>query len=163
MTFAADRMLGRLAKWLRALGFDTIYCARLDKQEVRQVLAEGRVILTRDTRLIKELPPERAIFIKYDRLEDQLRQLSASGHIRYDPGSAFLRCMRCNQPLVRITKEQARENAPDYVAATQPVFYSCQACKRIYWPGTHHEHMIDFLKRALSANKPDVSTEPDDR
>ncbi len=155
MTFAADRMLGRLAKWLRALGFDTLYCARLDKEDVRRRLAEGRVILTRDTRLIKRLPQEQAVFIEHDRLEDQLRQLRSSGHIRFNPRASFLRCMRCNEPLERMDREQAREKTPDFVGATQPEFYSCPACGRIYWPGTHHGRMAEFLRRALDVDSSD--------
>ena len=145
--FAVDAMLGRLARWLRILGHDVAYGPHLRR---RTLLAcarqEGRLVLTRDTRLVRErnLPPH--LFIVSDHFREQLRQVAGAVTLR---GDAFLgRCLDCNRPLETVPRERAEGKVPMYVWATQAEFHSCGGCGRLYWPATHHAHMRQELAAA---------------
>ena len=78
MRFAADDMLGKLARWLRMMGFDVTWSNQVtDEEVVRQGREEGRIILTRDTQLIRRLQPEEFLFVHDDFLEGQMREFFA--------------------------------------------------------------------------------------
>jgi uncharacterized protein with PIN domain len=142
--FAADRMLGRLARWLRILGHDVAYGPHLGGHTLATCARrEGRLLLTRDTRLCRdpELPPH--VFIHSDHFREQLREVAAVVPLG---GSAFLgRCLDCNRPLIPASRDEARERVPPYVAATQERFLGCSGCGRLYWGATHRAHMLDEL------------------
>ena len=144
MKFAADRMLGKLAKWLRIMGQDVIYGPHLSGYGlIRAARQEGRLILTRDQRLKQKQPPE-FIVIKSDRCHEQVRQvIEACG---LDPlAQAFSRCLLCNALLEPRPKEVIAARVPPYVLSTQERFFACPGCNRIYWPATHHEKMLTEL------------------
>jgi len=143
--FAIDKMLGRLATWLRIIGQDATYGGHLSGQAlVRHARAEGRTILTRDRRLLRQPAGVPLLFIESDHFRDQLRQVVAAFQI--DPlGHTFTRCARCNEPVVPIAKAEVADRVPPYVLATQTCFARCPRCKRIYWPATHHEHVAKEL------------------
>ena len=144
--FAADRMLGRLVKWLRAIGQDVIYGPHLTGYGlIRAARQENRLILTRDRGLKKKHPPE-FIFIGSDRYGEQLRQvIEACGLEPWD--KLFTRCLNCNSLLQSRSKESVQEIVPSYVFATQEKFCWCPQCRRVYWPATHHEKMIAELEK----------------
>jgi hypothetical protein len=150
MTFAADCMLGRLAKWLRALGYDVLYMRKLEEQAALRFIESGRIILTRNTRLKGRLPKDKAILIEYDRAEGQLAQLARIGTIKFDLNTAFRRCMRCNSSLKPVSRLEVADLVPDHVYHCYSFFHSCPACGRIYWPGTHHERMKELLERSCT-------------
>jgi uncharacterized protein with PIN domain len=138
--FVVDRMLGRLARWLRVLGHDVAYGAHLGgRTAVGCARRDGRVLLTRDTRLLRDphLPPH--LFITSDRFRDQLREVA--GHFALGTGDRFRRCLECNQLLEEVSREQARDRVPPYVWAAAARFLRCAHCARLYWPATHQEHM----------------------
>ena len=153
MKFAADRMVGRLAKWLRALGYDTIYVRNMDEKVAVRLMREGWTVLTRNTRLAKRKADKNLVFVEYDRLEDQITQLAESGLIRFDKDKAFSRCIRCNEPLEILPREEASDRVPEYIYNSQPHFFQCPRCGRIYWPGTHHDRMAELLERLPSSEK----------
>ena len=145
--FAVDAMLGRLARWLRILGHDVAYGPHLRR---RTLLAcarqEGRLVLTRDTRLVRErnLPPH--LFIVSDHFREQLHQVAETVPLG---GDTFLgRCLDCNRPLETVPRERAEGQVPMYVWATQAEFHRCGGCGRLYWPATHHAHMRQELAAA---------------
>ena len=142
--FAADRMLGRLARWLRILGHDVAYGPHLGGRTlVTCARREGRVLLTRDTRLRRDpqLPPH--VFVHSDHFREQLREVATAMPLG---GSTLLgRCLDCNRPLVVVSHDEARERVPPYVAATQARFLGCAGCGRLYWGATHREHMLSEL------------------
>ena len=146
--FAADRMLGRLVKWLRVIGQDVIYGPHLTGHGlIRAARQEDRLILTRDRRLKKKHPPE-FIFIDSDRYDEQLRQVIETCHLkRLD--RLFTRCLECNSLLLSRSKEAVREIVPAYVFSTQEKFSWCPRCRRVYWPATHHERMLQELDTIL--------------
>jgi uncharacterized protein with PIN domain len=150
--FAADRMLGRLAKWLRIIGQDVIYGRHLTGYGlIRAARAENRVILTRDRRLRQKQPPP-YILIESDHFREQLRQVITQ--CRLDPEQKpFSRCLECNTALEPRAKASVEEIVPAYVFATQEQFSACPQCRRIYWPATHRERIAAEL-RSLSGSEP---------
>ncbi len=138
--FAADFMLGRLARWLRVLGHDVVWGPHLRRRTlVDTARREGRVLLTRDTRLLRDphLPPH--VFIHSDHFRDQLREVAAAVPIGTAP--AFTRCLDCNRPLEEVARDDVRDRVPPFVFATQPRFRRCPGCDRLFWPATHRDHM----------------------
>lgn len=143
--FAADKMLGRLARWLRIIGQDVTYGIHLSGYElVRAARKEGRLILTRDRGIRKKNPPA-LLLIQSDQFRDQLKQVV---HVcGLDPfKDLFTRCVECNSPLAPIPKESVGRKVPPYVFSTQKQFSFCRCCQRIYWPATHQQKMMDELK-----------------
>ena len=121
LKFAADRMLGRLAKWLRIIGQDVIYGRHLSGRGlVRAATQERRVMLTRD-RSIRRWNPDRCIFIRDDHFRAQLKQVVEACGL--DPFAGLLtRCVECNESLRPIVKEQIADTVPPYVLETQDTF-----------------------------------------
>jgi uncharacterized protein with PIN domain len=146
MRFLADAMVGRLAKWLRALGYDTLYHrAGDDEALLATAAAEGRVLLTRDTHLPLASLPAGSLFIRSDRVEDQLREVLRAYALR--PTSPGTRCLRCNTILVPVPREGVAGRVPEFVLTRYTAFRTCPACGRIYWPGTHRARMDEVLAR----------------
>jgi len=147
--FFADAMLGRLATWLRVLGCDTAYEKAIgDKELVERAEKEDRIILTRDTLLVKRRGARaRSFFVEGDGSEDQLRQVAERFSI--GGGDVLTRCVRCNIVLEMAQKESVRELVPPYVYETQEEFSRCPRCFRVYWAGTHRERMLEKLSAVL--------------
>ncbi len=145
MRFVADKMLGRLAKWLRIIGQDVAYGPHLSGYGlIRAARKEGRLILTRDRAVAKKSPPE-YLLIQSDRFREQLKQVVQT--CRLDPfKNAFTRCVECNTVLEPVAKEAVKEKVPPYVFSTQESFSFCQGCRRIYWPATHQERILGELR-----------------
>ena len=144
--FAADRMLGRLAKWLRILGYDVIYGRHLSGHGlIRAARADGRLILTRDRSLARKQPPP-FLFIESNDFAEQLRQVLRV----YDlsPGDRlFTRCLVCNSQLQPRSKQAVEKLVPAYVFAAHERFAWCSCCQKLYWPATHHQRMLDALAK----------------
>jgi uncharacterized protein with PIN domain len=143
--FIADAMLGKLARWLRALGYDTLYLQGDDHFIAARARAEGRILLTRDT----ELAHRRglgAILIESQKLRSQLTQVvqTVGPPAPHTPA----RCMHCNGSLHSLSLAQARPLVPPYVAETQKTFHQCQNCGRVYWQGTHWQK-IQTIRHAV--------------
>lgn len=139
--FFADAMLGRLATWMRAMGYDTLYVDGIaDADLVERAASDGRIILTRDHLLVERRGArDRSVIIESDHVREQIAEVAE----RFPPRrSLFLsRCLRCNAPLAPIAKESVRERVPEYVYDTQESFSICHSCKRLYWGGTHRDAM----------------------
>lgn len=143
--FAADRMLGRLAKWLRVLGQDVIYGDHLSGYGlIRAARREDRLILTRDRKLKNKQPPP-LMLLASDHYGDQLRQVIAECGLIIG-ADLFSRCLECNSVLQARTKDAVEKVVPPYVLASQEQFSWCPECQRVYWPATHHRKMVDKLK-----------------
>lgn len=144
--FIADSMLGRLAKWLRILGYDTLYFRDAhDGRLIALAEREGRILLTRDTRLLLRRRLCRIFFIRHDRVWDQLRQVAHELQLRI--GDRFgSRCLRCNRSLAPLAKERAAGHVPEYVFRHHDEFFRCEECGRIFWDGTHLHHMEETVR-----------------
>ena len=139
----ADGMLGRLARWLRMMGYDTAYDNRAGDHELaHRSRLEGRILLTRDYELAgrKGLT---TVFIKSQMLEEQVRQVIAQ--TGSPPESPLQRCGICNTPLEATTATQVSDRVPPYVLRTQQVFRICPGCDRVYWAGTHRDRILEQL------------------
>jgi uncharacterized protein with PIN domain len=140
-------MLGSLAKWLRILGFDTLYDAGLDdNQLVRQARSQQRVLLTRDRELARR-QGVRVLLVESDQLDEQLDQVMTA--LSLVPNRAFSRCPRCNHLLRPIDRQEARTRVPAYVANTHETFKYCAGCQRVYWRGSHWQQIQSALARFL--------------
>jgi uncharacterized protein with PIN domain len=143
MKLLADATLGRLAKWLRILGYDTAYLADTDDFAVmRLARAEDRLVLTRDHALAGRRGI-RTVLIESERLEDQLRQVWDV--IGTPPGPAHARCPVCNQPLVEAPPELVADRVPPYIHRTHARFSLCVTCDRLYWPGSHWQRIQNLV------------------
>lgn len=143
--FLADGMLGRLAKWLRILGFDTAYDPALDDYALlRLARAEGRILLTCDHELAHHRGA-RSFLIESTDLVSQLRQVIYDLHLGLN--AIFSRCPVCNTLLEALGREAVRDRVPAHVLETHTEFYHCPHCDRIYWPGTHRARMLETLTR----------------
>lgn len=145
MKFVADRMLGKLARWLRVIGQDVAYGPHLSGYGlVRMARREGRLILTRDRGLVRKNPPD-YLMIESDRFREQLKQVVSA--CKLDPlKEAFTRCVECNGELQSVTKDAVEGKVPPYVFSTQEKFSLCPACRRVYWPATHQQKMLEELR-----------------
>jgi uncharacterized protein with PIN domain len=146
--FLADSNVGRLARWLRALGYDAAYEPHVeDGALVRRALAEGRILLTRDLDLTQRRVIAsgqlKAILLKDDRVREQLRQVAQD--VGLDAGQALSRCLECNLELEARTPADVADRVPPYVRMTQDRYSECPRCGRIYWAGTHWARMREVL------------------
>jgi uncharacterized protein with PIN domain len=149
ITFMADCMLGRLARWLRICGFDTVYSRRMNDPDLMQVSQhEKRLILTRDRDLFRLCRKKnlRAIFILDDALEEQLKQVFRELDIQSPPALAH-RCLDCNEILQRVEREKIEDRVPAYVLDTEREFHMCPKCRKVFWPGTHWLRMRERVKQ----------------
>jgi len=154
--FIVDHNVGKLAKWLRIMGYDTRFFNGADDADlVATALAEGRVILTRDTQIVKRgiitSGRLKAFLIQSDDPEQQMRQvidrLNLDCQLR-----PFALCLECNQPLQERSKQQVKDLVPPYVFQTQSQYMECPACHRIYWRGTHWQAMTNRLRKFVEAS-----------
>ncbi len=154
--FIADAMLGKLARWLRVMGCDVEYSPEIgDAELVERAESSGRLILTRDTLLVRRRRARaNHFFVEGDHFRVQLRQVARAFAI--DPFGRFLsRCLECNALLRDIDRAAAEGRVPPYVFATQEQFRVCPACGRLYWGGTHRERMMAELKEMLGEKMKD--------
>ena len=150
LKFIVDNNAGKLAKWLRMMGYDAIFFDGSDDSYlVSNALAEDRVILTRDTQIMKRgiitSGRLKAIFIDSDKTEPQIRQVIDRLHLDYR-SRLFTRCLECNQPLMERNKDEIKDRVPPYVFQTQSQYMECPKCHRIYWRGTHWQSMNKKMK-----------------
>jgi hypothetical protein len=144
--FAAERTLGKLAKWLRLLGFDTIFEAQDSSDRFFKDLPSGRILLTRTQAIQEQYGTRNHIIIKSDHVQDQIRQVIYELGIVFQDIRPFSRCLSCNVEITEIEKDAIFGQVPDYVWDTHDIFYTCPECKRIYWPGSHTKHNMKLIE-----------------
>ncbi len=151
LSFVVDGMLGTLAKWLRILGYDTLFDPGLDDHQlVRLARAENRVLLTRDRELARRRGV-RTLLVAGERLDEQIRQVLTDLNLTpARPGAEGpSRCPVCNTPLAAMDRQEAAARVPAYVAHTQNEFRFCPGCGRVYWRGSHRQQMDRFLDQLV--------------
>jgi uncharacterized protein with PIN domain len=161
MKFVVDCMLGKLAKWLRILGFDADY---LNKAEDGDLLLaarrEKRVLLTKDQELFRSASGLPRLFIESDNWPEQLAQVLDGFRLR-DRVRPHSRCLLCNVELKNLSKKSARNLVTPFVFERAPSFAVCPSCGRVFWPGTHFRDMDLKIARILRARKSKGRTGPE--
>lgn len=159
----ADAMLGRLARWLRALGRDVVYDETLgDADLIRNARTGSRILLTRDRRLLEDCGrPDWCRLVAAERPAPQLLELDPllelfSAGWR---GRLFRRCMACNTPLEDASLAAVERSLPSEVRGDPRVrsagFRRCRTCERVYWDGSHTRRMRRWLEHvAVEASTP---------
>ena len=152
--FIADAHLGGLARLLRMLGFDTLFeNAYTDRQILQLILRERRILLTRDRELLKCREVSRGCFVRALKAEAQLSEVVAryalARHVR-----PFTLCLHCNVRLETAEPDAVAARVPQPIAARYTRFARCPGCERIYWEGSHWEHMRAMLGPVLAGAAP---------
>ena len=149
--FAAEKTLGKLAKWLRLIGFDTLYDTGISTEDFIDNLDSNRILLTRTQRIRNQSLQCKSIFIRSDHWVDQLGQLVIELNLTADQTRPFSRCLYCNVPIVNAEKDSFRGRVPDYIFEIQEQFRRCPKCNRIYWPGTHTTRSMQKIQQVFNA------------
>jgi hypothetical protein len=149
--FVLDVHLGRLAAYLRMLGFDALYRNRWDDECLAEVSRhEHRILLTRDVGLLKRGSVTHGYCLRATQPRRQLVEVAG----RFDLGrlaKPFSRCMRCNSPLTQASKDHVRDRLPAQAAALHDDFRRCPDCGRVYWKGGHFRRMEQWIDSSIRA------------
>jgi uncharacterized protein with PIN domain len=163
--FIADNNVGKLARWLRLMGYDTVLFKQKDDGEIiKTALSENRVVLTKDGEFMRRrLVAEgklRAVHIKQDGPVQQVQEVVAALNLdrHFKP---FSRCLECNATLIARSKEEVKGLVPDHVFQTQTEYTQCPACHRIYWSGTHWQSMVRRLRELQVGDGNDAGSDSD--
>lgn len=151
--FVADVNVGKLAKWLRILGYDTVFINPIDDARLVEIgLTDGRIVLTRDTHIRERRPVAsglvRLVLVQGDRVADQIRFLTAYLGLRHSV-EMLTRCIECNVPLAPVERSDVEGRVPPYVWKTQERYVICPRCGKIYWAGTHWDRMRRTARQLL--------------
>jgi uncharacterized protein with PIN domain len=156
--FIADAMLGRLARWLRLLGFDTLYDPRIsDRDLLRCALREGRTLLTRDTHFLHMKNLTNLFFVRSNDPREQVKEVLGAFPVKQQgPG----RCSRCNGILTNVDERDSVEDiVPEFVFLRGGDFLRCGACGGVYWEGTHLRRFRAMLGTLFQGGKGEVRTQ----
>ncbi|MEP9412629.1 MAG: Mut7-C RNAse domain-containing protein [Candidatus Brocadia sp.] len=149
LRFIADAMLGKLARWLRIIGYDVVYESSIsDDDLIARAIQEHRIILTMDRKLTERESAKNSLLIRSPNYKAQLKQVITHYNIDYKSG-IFTRCLLCNRQLDSVEKEKIKDRVPPYVYSTQDEFDVCRQCSRVYWSGTHRVKMLEMLDKIV--------------
>jgi len=142
MKFLADRTTGKLARKLRALGFDVVSLAGGPLEEAaRAASSQGRMLLTRSRRLAGKDVNIRVTVVEADNPREQVREVLAKLNLQPPAPQFFSRCLMCNETLLPVPKEEVEGRVPDFIYRSYDSFHTCPRCRRVFWPGTHLQRM----------------------
>jgi len=145
MKFMADVMLGKLARWLRVLGYDTWYRRFSAPEDIHPLQLEGRYLLSRHEEATKTY--EKSVWIHSDHVQFQLAELKNRIGFCPERSAWFSRCLVCNTLLKPAPPDVACDHVPEYVFFTcMSEIRFCSSCGRFYWPGTHRTRMVRQLE-----------------
>jgi uncharacterized protein with PIN domain len=147
--FVAECTLGKLAKWLRLAGFDTLYDTPPPQWRRLRAYAEAenRMVLSRTREVIERLKKDQGLLIQFDAPIEQIRQVIKHYHIRPGDLEPLSRCSRCNNRLRPADEAHLQKAVPDHIRQHHARFSMCVQCGRVYWPGTHSSRMAILFQR----------------
>lgn len=158
--FIADNNVGKLARWLRLIGYDTVLLKQKDDNQMIQLaLNENRVVLTKDAEFMKRRLVTsgrlKGIYVREDdpelQVQEVVKNLNLDCYFR-----PFSLCLECNRALLPRERERVKALVPPRVFETQTQFTQCPGCGRIYWPGTHWQAMekrLQELRKRADRNR----------
>ncbi|HDI75428.1 MAG: hypothetical protein DRJ52_07710 [Thermoprotei archaeon] len=149
LRFAADAMLGDLAKWLRVMGYDVVYDQTIEDTALLQLAEkEQRVILTKDKGLFEEALKRglKCVYVKGTKIEEKLYRVAVETRLELKIDLSRTRCPKCNSVLRVEEKSEFIERLPPSVLMHQKVFWVCDLCGGVYWTGSHYVSMNKILK-----------------
>ncbi len=153
--FITDGNLGTLAKWLRILGYDTLYYRRnADRDFLLKAEKEGRIALTRKRDLARLPHQGRLVVVNAARAGAQIGEVLEALSLQPDPARRMSICLNCNASLEEIRKEAAEGLVPAFVYDKSTHFRRCPLCGKIFWPGTHGEHVEEYLRLRNPSHRP---------
>ena len=150
MRFVLDAHLGRLAVYLRMLGFDTLYRNDYGDDELSRTSSEEhRILLTRDRELLKRGEITHGYCVRESHFRRQLAEVVDRFHLA-GGAAPFTRCLRCNGNLEDVAKETVVAEVPPASREHYDDYRRCGSCGRVYWPGSHYRRMERFLAHMLT-------------
>lgn len=146
--FLVDAMLGKLARWLRILGYDTEYVRYLDDPQIIALARyQKRTLLTKDLTMVQRAP-DITYLVKSEKWESQVKETIQVFRLNAD--SFLSRCPECNQKLIEISSKEAKKSVPLFVAHTFQQFKKCPQCQKVYWNGTHWQRIAILCHEFLN-------------
>lgn len=159
--FIVDINAGKLAKWLRIIGYNAIlFRDKDDSDMIKIALQESRVILTKDTGILKRRLVTsgklKTILIEGEDPELQIQQVVGKLGLDYH-FNPFSICLECNETLLETNRDSVQEIVPPYVYKTHNYYMECPLCRRVYWRGTHWEVMRKKLDEFATGQRKSIS------
>jgi hypothetical protein len=149
MKFILTNELGRLTRWLRIMGFDTVYYKGNNMGTlIIEALRDDRFIVTRRQSKIDDLE-KKTVVLTTDQLNEQIKEIIVKLNLKIVKNEMFTRCTLCNESLVEVTKEAVKERVPLHVYKIQHNFRQCVLCKHVYWRGSHWGNASAMVKEIL--------------
>jgi uncharacterized protein with PIN domain len=149
MKFVVDCMLGKLAKWLKILGFDALFFSKITDDELLAIAEkEDRVLLTRDTGLIRQAKNTQTLFLESEEWPNQVRQVLERFDL-WQSVKPHTRCIDCNVDLKDLSRENAKNLVTSFVFEHADSFALCPGCGRVFWRGSHFKDMEAQIEQIL--------------
>ena len=148
--FITDASLGRLAKWLRLLGYNTeVFPDQAGREMLRLAAAEGRIVLTRRKDMAERQFSGHLFLITGVDIVSQLNDVIGRYSLKVDQRKMFGICLTCNEKLYPVAREDVRDLVPLYVFENCTQYNRCPRCHNIYWAGTHQRNAMEFMKKHI--------------
>lgn len=155
MRFVLDMHLGKLARYLRLLGFDSAYRNNFNDEELAEIATiENRILLTRDRRLLMRKIIQYGYCVRALDPRKQLLEVLPAFKLQ-EKISPFQRCPHCNELLIEVSKEKVQDQLEPLTKKYYNEFHQCPNCKRVYWKGSHYERMVDWIRAEIESGFPD--------
>jgi uncharacterized protein with PIN domain len=149
--FVVDANLGQLARYLRLLGFDSLYRNDFEDREIATIsVRERRVLLTRDVEVLKRREVTHGYFVRRDVPRLQVVEVVERFDL-FDGVAPLTRCANCNGELISVRKEEIAHRLEAGTLAGYDDFRMCTGCERIYWRGAHHARITELVDEVLAA------------
>ena len=155
LKFITDASLGRLAKWLRILGYNTVvFPNQAGREMLRQAVTEGRIVLTRRRDMTERQFSGRLSLIIDIKVWNQLNDVISKYSLKINPQKMFRICINCNENLYPIEREVVRDLVPPFVFENCTEYNQCPLCRKIYWAGTHQRNVLEFIEKHINTYIP---------
>jgi uncharacterized protein len=148
--FITDAALSQLAKWLRLLGYDTnVYPAEAGRPMLRVAVDEKRIVLTRRKDMLDRQFSGILYLVAGKNIGAQIKDVLDRFSLSINQDKMFTLCLKCNEKLIGVDKEEVRDLVPPYIFENCDVYTRCPNCLRIYWAGTHQRNALQSLEKHI--------------